>query len=329
MSRSLLAGAMLALAGFVTALPVSAAGAPAGLQIDNTAQVNYTLGTTPVAAPSNTVSIVVAEIVDVVVTLQSPTVSVAPGATGQVLVYRLTNTGNGLEPFRLTLDSALGGDEFDPVPATPALYFDTDASGTLTPADTPYSPGANDPSLAADGFTTLLVVHAIPTPLANGNRGFSLLRAASLTGTGAPGTVFAGQGTAGTDAVVGNSGGDADATGQYLVADLMLTAVKSATVLDPFGAARPVPRARITYQVIVTPTGSGSATAVVFSDPIPTSTTYVPASLRLNGAPLTDDAADADAGSYVLTPARAVRVALGTLTQSSGPQTITFAVTID
>ena len=329
MSRSLLAGATLALAGVIAAPMVSAAGAPAGLQIDNTAQVNYTLGATSVTAPSNTVSIVVAEIVDVVVTLQSPTISVSPGATGQVLVYRVTNTGNGLEPFRLTIDSALGGDEFDPVPAAPAVYFDTDASGTLTPADTPYTPGSNDPSLAADAFATVLVVNSIPAPLANGNRGLSLLRAASLTGTGAPGTVFAGQGTAGTDAVVGNSGGDGDATGQYLVADLQLAAVKSATVLDPFGGARPVPGARITYQVVVTPTGSGTASAVVFSDAIPTRTTYVPASLRLNGAPLTDDAGDADAGSLQTAPTRAVRVALGAITQSSGPQTITFDVTID
>lgn len=329
MSRSLLAAAVLALAGSVTALPAVAAGAPAGLQIDNTAQVNYTLGATSVTEPSNTVRIVVAEIVDVVVTLQSPVVTVSPGATDQVLVYRVTNTGNGAEPIRLTIDSALGGDEFDPLPATPAIYFDTDASGTLTPADTPYTPGANDPALAADAFTTVLVVSSIPTPLPNGNRGFSLLRAAALTGTGAPGTAFAGQGAAGTDAVLGGSGGDGEATGQYRVADLQVGAVKSAVVLDPYGGARPVPGARITYQVVVTPTGSGTATAVVFSDAIPASTTYLPASLRLNGAPLTDDAADADAGSYQTTPARAVRVALGTLTQSSGPQTITFAVTID
>jgi len=329
MSRSLLAGAVLALAGLMAAPMASAAGAPAGLQIDNTAQVNYTLGATSVSEPSNTVRIVVAEIVDVVVTLQSPAVPVSPGATGQVLVYRVTNTGNGLEPFRLTIDSALGGDEFDPAPAAPAIYLDTDASGTLTPADTPYTPGSNDPSLAADAFATVLVVHSIPAPLANGNRGRSLLRAASLTGTGAPGTVFAGQGAAGTDAVAGNSGGDADATGEYVVADLQLAALKSAVVLDPFGGARAVPGARITYQVVVTPTGSGTASAIVFSDAIPARTTYVPASLRLNGAPLTDDAADADAGSLQAAPTRAVRVALGTLTQSSGPQTITFDVTID
>ncbi len=328
MSRSMLAGALLALTGILSALPVSAAGAPAGQPIDNTAQVSYTLGAASLTEPSNTVRIVVAEVVDVVVTLQSPAVTVSPGAAAQVLVYRVTNTGNGLEPFRLSIDSALGGDDFDPVPATPAIYFDTDGSDTLTPADTPYTPGSNDPSLAADGFTTVLVSNAIPAPLANGNRGFSLLRAVSLTGTGAPGTVFAGLGTAGTDAVAGNSGGDADATGTYLVSDLRLTAVKSATVLDPAGTARPVPLARITYQVVVTPTGSGTATAVVFTDPIPTNTTYVPASLQLNGAPLTD-AVDADGGSLETAPTRAVRVALGTLTQASGPQTITFAVTID
>jgi len=324
----MLAGASLALAGILSALPVSAAGAPAGLPIDNTAQVNYTFGAATLTEPSNTVRIVVAEIVDVLVTLQSPAVTVSPGAAAQVLVYRVTNTGNGLEPFRLSIDNARGGDDFDPVPATPAIYFDTDGSGTLTPADTPYSPGSNDPSLAADAFTTVLVSNAIPAPLANGNRGFSLLRAASLTGTGAPGTVFAGQGTAGTDAVTGLSGGDGDATGTYLVADLRLSAVKSATVLDPAGSTRPVPRARITYQVVVTPTGSGTATAVVFTDPIPVNTTYVPASLQLNGAPLTD-AVDADDGSLETAPTRAVRIALGTLTQASGPQTVTFAVTID
>jgi uncharacterized repeat protein (TIGR01451 family) len=85
----------------------------------------------------------------------------------------------------------------------------------------------------------------------------------------------------------------------------------------------------VTYQVVVTPTGTGNATGVVFTDAIPASTTYLPASLKLNGNPLTDDGADADAGSFQTLPSRAVRVALGNLTQASGPQTITFVVTID
>jgi hypothetical protein len=47
----------------------------------------------------------------------------------------------------------------------------------------------------------------------------------------------------------------------------------------------------------------------------------------LNGNALSD-AADADAGRFVVAPA-GVAVALGDLTSSSGSQTIQFAVTID
>jgi hypothetical protein len=41
------------------------------------------------------------------------------------------------------------------------------------------------------------------------------------------------------------------------------------------------------------------------------------------------DAADADAGDYAATPTARVRVAFGPLTTASGPQTVTFAVTIN
>jgi uncharacterized repeat protein (TIGR01451 family) len=324
LARALVAVGLLAAAG-----AVQAAGAPAGALISNTAQVNYTLGGGAVTTPSNTVTLTVAEILDVVVTLQSPTIAVTAGSSGQVLVFRVTNTGNGSEAFQLAMTSVLGGDDFDPTAAAPAIYFDTDASGTLTAADTPYTAGGNDPTLAADAFTTLLVVNAIPAPLANGARGLSRLTAASRTGVGAPGTAFAGQGTGGTDAVVGTTGADGEATGEYQVTDLQVAALKSATVIDPFGGARVVPGARINYQVVVTPTGTGTAATAVFTDAIPTNTTYVAGTLRLNAAVLTDDGSDADAGSYLTVPQRAVRVALGNLTQASGPQTIVFAVTVD
>ncbi len=319
--------ALIALAG--VAGRAEALGVVAGTQIENTAQVSYTIGGTSVSTASNTVALTVAEVLDVVVTLQSATTSVSPGATDQVLVYRVTNTGNASEGFRLALTSVLGGDEFDPLPAAPAVYFDTDGSGALTAADTPYTPGANDPVLAPDGFVTVLAVHDIPSGLANGARGFARLEVAALTGTGAPGTVFAGQGAGGTDAVVGTSGADGEATGQYVVADITLAAVKSATVTDPFGGSRPVPGARIRYQIVVTATGSGVATGVSFLDPIPANTSFVPGSITLNGNPLTDSTADADAGGYTTTPSAAVQVALGDLTQASGPQTLVFDVTIN
>jgi uncharacterized repeat protein (TIGR01451 family) len=325
--RGLLALSLLALWGVSN--PAAAIGVVAGTEIQNTAQVSYTIGATPVTTASNTVAVTVAEVLDVVVTLQSATTTVSPGAANQVLVYRLTNTGNSSEGFRLTLTSVLGGDEFDPVPATPSIYFDTDGSGTLTPADTPYTPGANDPVLLQDTFVTVLVVNNIPTGLANGARGLSQLEADALTGTGAPGTVFAGQGPGGTDAVVGTTGADGEATGQYVVADITLTAVKTSTVTDPFGGARPIPGARIRYQVVVTATGTGTAVGASFRDPIPANTTFVPGSITFNGNPLTDSTADADAGGYSTSPAPAVQASLGDLTQASGPQTLVFDVTIN
>ena len=117
------------------------------------------------------------------------------------------------------MDSVIAGDDFDPVAATPSIYFDTDAqrrpvarrhavhgrqqrSGARTP--TPSSP--------------CCVVNDIPGGVVDGNIGFSRLTADSRTGTGAPGTAFAGQGAGGTDAVVGTTGRRRRSHGEYLVA---------------------------------------------------------------------------------------------------------------
>ena len=60
------------------------------------------------------------------------------------------------------------------------------------------------------------------------------LTVAARTGVGAPGTSFAGQGVGGTVAVAGTSGGDGEATGEYLVAGIAVNAVKSQAVADQF-----------------------------------------------------------------------------------------------
>jgi uncharacterized repeat protein (TIGR01451 family) len=115
--------------------------------------------------------------------------------------------------------------------------------------------------------------------------------------------------------------------GEYLIGDIQLSAVKAQTVQDPFGGTQPIPGATITYQVVVTATGSGTALGAALTDEIPASTTYVAGSLTLNGAPLTDTA-DGDVGAFATGPAR-IGVNLGDLTAASGPQTIAFSVTID
>ncbi len=304
---------------------VFALGTTAGTDIANSAQVSYVVAGTPVSQSSNVLVVTVAEILDVNVLLQSPTVPVTPGDVNRSLLFTVTNTGNGNEDFSLAIDSALAGDDFDPTPSPTSIYFDTDGSGDLSAGDTPYSFGVNDPQLAPDASVNVLLVNDIPAGLLDGNQGFSELTATSLTGTGNPGDVFGGQGDLGTDAVVGANGGDDADIGIYIVSNITLSIVKSATVVDPFGGTEPVPGALITYQIVVTASGSGTAINASFTDLIPPFSTYQAGSLSLNGGGLTD-APDADAGEF---SGGAVVVALGDLTQAAGPQTIAFTVVIN
>ncbi len=307
---------------------VRAAGTAAGTSIESAAQVTYSVSGAPQTAMSNTVSVIVAEILDVVVAAAGDA-SVTPGATQQELVFTVTNTGNGTETFDLAaLSAGLTGDQFDPTLAANPIYFDTDGSNDLSAGDTVYVPGSNDPVLAADASIRVILVNDIPATAGDGERGRSQLTATARTGSGAPGTLFGGQGDGGLDAMAGTTGGSAVQIGEYVVAGLQLAAVKSQTVVDQFGGSRPVPGARIDYQVVVTATGSGTAADAAFSDAIPANTTYVAGTLRLNSNPLSD-AADGDAGELVSTPAPQVRIQLGDLTAASAPQTIEFAVTID
>lgn len=309
--------------------PARAVGTIAGTSIQNSAQVTYTTGGSSVTTSSNTTSVTVAEVLDVVVTAAAATVTVAPGNTQQELVFTVTNTGNGTETFDLSaLSAGIAGDDFDPTLATPAIYFDTDDSGDLSGSDVAYVPGTNDPLLAADVAVRVLVVNDIPAGVTDANRGRSELTARAQTGTGAPGTAFVGAGDGGVDAVAGTTGADASLAAEYLVAAVQLTAVKSQTVVDPFGGARAIPGARINYSIVVSVSGAGTAATAAFSDLIPANTTYVAGSLELNGTSLSDSS-DADSGEFALAPAPQVRVGLGDLTSASGPQTIEFAVTIN
>jgi uncharacterized repeat protein (TIGR01451 family) len=175
---------------------------------------------------------------------------------------------------------------------------------------------------------TVLVLNNIPAPLNSGDTGISQLTAARSGGVGPPGTVFAGQGVGGVDAVVGLSGAQATQSGTYIVSNIALAAVKTQTVTDQFGGNRAIPGATITYTVVITPTGSGTAATATFIDNIPANTTYAAGSLRLNGTAQTDLSGD-DAGRFEATPTARVVVVLGNLTQASGPQTIQFSAVIN
>lgn len=315
----------MALSASMTA---AAAGTPVGTVIQNTATVNFDLGGAPVTLQSNVTTITVVERVDVAVTLQSPQTVVAPNDTNRALLFTVTNLGNGSETFALAIDSVLTGDDFDPQPAATSIYFDTDGSGDLNVGDQPYAAGTNDPVLAADASVDVFIVNDIPGTVANGDLGDSRLIATSATGSGAPGTVFAGQGDGGVDAVIGTSGGEQQADGEYLVSDVAISVNLAQNVNDPFGGSTPVPGATVTYTITIEVTSSGTATTSVVRDPIPTYTTFVPGSITVNSAALSD-ATDGDAGEYDTTGAPMIVVRLGNLTQADGVQTVSYQVTID
>ena len=164
--------------------------------------------------------------------------------------------------------------------------------------------------------------------MANGQIGRSQLTATALTGSGDPGDVYPGLGDGNTDAVIGTSGATDNDTGEYVVLDVVVDIRKSQLVTDPSGGNEPVTGATLTYTIVVEVMNAGTAAGGTVRDLIPTYCTYVPNSITLNGAALTD-AIDLDAGEYDTSGAPAVAVRLGDLTQADGAQTIVFQVTID
>ena len=318
---------ILLVAGCVSA-PLLAAGTSAGTVVQSTAVANYEILGNPSTTASNPSQFLVAERIEVDVSAQTPQVAVSSGDSDRSLLFTLTNTGNGEEAFALAVDSGVGGDDFDPQPTVPAIWFDTDGSGDLTAGDTAYAPGANEPLLAADASVDVLLVNDIPPTAADGETGRSELTATSLTGSGAPGDVFPGAGSGGSDAMLGISGGAATDSGEYLVSNLAVSVVKSQQVIDPGGGDTPVPGAVIRYTIVAEVTGPGTAVAGAISDPIPAFASYVSESIRLNGVAISD-AFDADAGEFDATGTPTVVVRLGDLSQADGSQILEFDVTIN
>jgi uncharacterized repeat protein (TIGR01451 family) len=301
-----------------------ALGTPAGTVVQNTASVSFNLGA-GTATLSASAQFTVDELVTVNVAWQDAApVAVAPADVDRLLSFLVTNTGNGSESFALALDPALVGDQFDPTNAR--IYLDTNGSTVYEPGVDPlYVPGVNDPVLAADGSIWIFALADIPPTPVNGDRGDVDLSASSLTGT-TTGTIFAGAGDGGGDAVIG--AGAAGVVGSYVVADVFVSIAKTAVVTDGGGGNVAAPGSTITYTLVVTTTGVGNVDNLVITDPLPPFTSWVPGSLTLNAGALTD-AADADAGDFGGTTPNQVTVALGNVAGGSLPQTITFAVTID
>ena len=284
---------------------VQAAGTPAGTALRNTATLTYTFsdGSASPPAVAQAPTIFVARVIEIAVTWQdSAAVPATSPDTDKALSFLVTNTGNGPETYRLARDNALGGDQFDPASASTAIWLESGLQPGLQltgpNADIPYVPGSNDITLAADASRLVYILSNIPTGLSTGAIGQSTLVASAVTPGAAgavPGSVVTTNGN--VQVVVGVGRGQARGLGSYLVAGASLGLAKAvAAVRDPSGGTRVMTGSVLTYRLVLTIAGTGVASGVSVNDPLPTTLTYVPGSLVVDGTPRTD-AADADGAS--------------------------------
>lgn len=299
-----------------------ALGTAAGTVITNTATGSFTAGTTTSSVQSNTVSVRVDEVLDVTVVALTTSPSQL-GSSAVAVPFRITNTGNGPEAFKVAVAGALPGNQF--TPTVTAIVLDTNNNRTYDPGiDQPLLSGANTAALGANATLDAFAIVQLPAGVSDGQTAQLRLTAEAATGSGTPGTVFAGKGQGGGDAVVGASTALANAASPLIASSIAMTITKSATVADPYGRSQPIPGAVVTFQLAVGFTGTGSASGARVTDTIPPNTTYQPGSLKLDGTALTD-VADGDAG---LASASGIDVNLGAVTGGT-TRTIRFDVKIN
>lgn len=295
-----------------------AVGTPAGTTISNNATLTYVMvAGLPSTATSNTVSFLVDKKVNLIVAeVSGSATSVSSGQTGAVTTFSVTNLGNDLQGFNLTAALASGN------PATggtaPFTTNNFSATGLSVFADANnngiYEPlidtATSISSLASGVSRKVFIVGNIPATALNGQQSVVSLMATVVAPTTMAALVeTAGANTAGVDIIFADSAGVAtgdithdakhSAYAAYLAGGVNLTLNKSiASVLDPKGTAILMPGAVMTYQIVATLSGLGTATNLVITDPLPVNTTYVSGSIVVNSIAKTD-AADADNAQFI------------------------------
>lgn len=311
------------LAGAFAPAPVLAGGVTAGTLIENTAVANYDEAGVPRSVNSNTVTVRVDELLDVTLTSLDPgPVTARPGDA--VLTFELTNQGNGPEAFRLLANPAVAGNDFDTV--VRAVAVDSNGNGTYEDGiDQILGQPQTTAVLAPDARLTVFVLVTVPQTATDGQRSNVDLATEAVTGTGTPGTSFAGAGVDGGDAIIGTTGAAATARGALINAVAGVQLVKSVALRDPFGGTSAVPGTIATFTIEARVSGTGSVNNLVVTDAIPAGTTYVPGTLALDATALTD-AADGDAGAA--SNASGITVNLGSVAAGTS-RAVTFNVTVN
>lgn len=285
----------------------------AGTLITNTAMLKVRGAEGEWVLQSNPVALLVAERLDVALARVDDSLIEVP-SSGVAVPVLLTNRGNGRESFEI---AALLSDASARVRL---IAIDRDGDGRFDPAiDTPLT-DARTPLLDPGQAIRLLVV--VDPVAAEVTVAALTVTARAATGSGPEGTMFAARGDGGSDAITGVTDARAEiAVPIGAAGSAVPMLVKSQSVRAPDGSSNPVAGAIITYRLEAR--FAGPAIAVRIDDPIPQGTAYVPGSLRLDEAVLSDAEGD-DAGSA---DAAAIAVALGDIAAPI-TRTVQFQVSI-
>lgn len=317
--------------GFALAYSANAAGTAAGTDVDNTATASFSVGgIAQDDVDSNLETFVVDRKVIFTVTSNGDT-NVIPNATGKVLQFTVSHTGNYVGDFALA-GSNDAGDDFDPSSFS-VFVEDGTTAGYQALEDT----ATYIDELAADATKVVYIVSTIPgAPVNTDVATMHLAATAAAGGAGASlgatlsddsgsadvaGTiqnVFAdGAGTASGD--VAKDGVHSD-SGDYNVVSANISVAKSSTVVsDPVNSTtnpKRIPGAVIEYTIVVSNTGASTADSVAISDVLDANTTF--------SSIVSDDSADTPAAHSL-----GVVSAGWTSIAAAGSKTLVFRVTVN
>ncbi|HEX8179803.1 MAG TPA: SdrD B-like domain-containing protein [Pyrinomonadaceae bacterium] len=252
---------------------------PADTVISNQAEATYLddNGTGyATVSPTVTVTILAVNALTVTPDETEPSATVAPRER-ITRTFRVCNTGNTPDLYTITRAAA----------TTPAaitsIFFDNDASGTVTNGDTPVTLDATmSQRVAAGACLGVLVVVDVNDHAPNSRLTITLTARSNVT-AGA-------RGLAEDDGTIINAVG----TGARLTSPTN-TDLPPIKLVDEQQHVTAAPGQALTYTISFRNSGDVAARNVLVSDELPEALVYVPGSLRLAGRALTDQA-DTDEG---------------------------------
>jgi uncharacterized repeat protein (TIGR01451 family) len=306
--RIALTGASALVVGLWGQAASAATGTQAGLSVNNTASVAYSVGgvsQTPVA--SNNATFVVDRKANVMVAeVGGAATAVSFGQTNQVTTFTVTNTTNATQDFRLfALNTGIGS----PTPlghtdnfgvTNIRVFVDVNGNGTY---DAATDTATYIDELAPDATKTVFVVADVPA--SGPASGISGVELTAVVAAGGAGNSLGSDLTqsllddpAQIDTVFADAAGYADllrdgrfsAGDEYAVAGATAEVVKSAVIVsDPMNgivAPKAIPGAVVEYCIAVKNIGSQALTGVGVTDNIPANTTYLASSTYVGGSVL-------------------------------------------